>query len=123
MGIIAIEDIENAVRWTADGRTCHTSAAVEALMEKLDEPHAVICEPSVYDGLRDVRRILSEILAAGGHRLVPVGRGAKAVLEAATGDDCVGSGVRRLYPIATAGSGRLDRLRTDVENRWDVKDG
>ncbi len=40
MGLIAMEEIEDGVLWTADGRTSHTATSVEALMEKLDGPHA-----------------------------------------------------------------------------------
>ena len=122
MAIVAIQEVGNRIQWTADGRTVHTTACVEALTAELAEPHAVICEPTFYDGLVDVGRVLSGLLATHGHRLVPVGRGAKAALESAAGDKDLGSGVCRLFSIVTAGSRRLDRLRTNVESRWDVKD-
>lgn len=123
MALIAIaEDDDGDLQWTADGRTTLTAPFLGAFVDGLTEPHAVLCEPLLYLGLRDVRRVTEEVLAAGGHRLVPVNRGAKAVLEAAAGAEARGSDVERLFRIAVAGRDGLDRYTMRGFDRWDVRD-
>lgn len=123
MALIAIEENgDGDVRWTSDGRTTHTAPSLRALSEGLSEPHAVLCEPIFYLGLRDVRAICAETLAAGGHRLVPVSGTAKAVLEAAAGPGVTGSDVERLFAIAVAGRAGLDRHTACGHDLWAVRD-
>lgn len=114
MAVIAIANLQSGVRWT-NGRESGLAPHLGALLEQLDRPHAVLCEPPFYDNLRDVRRHLEEWLAGRGHRLVPVMPVAKATLEAAGGRAVTARGVERLFAIATIGSKRLGPITRDQD--------
>lgn len=122
MAVITIDGTWDRVRWTADGRTIRTASSIRAIADQLNESHAFVCEPSFYDGLRDVRDAIRELLARDGHRLAPVNPGAKAVLETAAGDRVVGTGLVRLHSIAVAGSAGIDWQVGRGHQLWDVRD-
>jgi hypothetical protein len=122
MSLIAVRSTNRGVRWTADGRVVSSTPALSALIEQLGEPSALVCEPALFDGLRDVRRYLEQWLAEDGHILVPMSAGARAVLEHAGGLAIRGRGVVRLYALATLGADALDRRAAETADVWDVRD-
>jgi hypothetical protein len=108
MTLIAIESTAKGFRWTPDGHEVSFAPTPSAVLERLHEPSAIVCEPAFFDGLRDVRRYLEELLTEHGHTLVPMTAGARTVLERARGSSIRGRGVARLHALATSGSERPD---------------
>lgn len=108
MGLIAVAAARGGVRWT-DGHSAGTAGSLGELMGKLDRPHAVICEPGSYDGLRDVRRALEDLLAERGHRLLPITESVRVTLERACGATCTGRSVTRLFTLTTVGARGISR--------------
>lgn len=122
MGLIAIESMSTGIRWTTDGTNVATAPTLDVLLAELREPHAFVCEPEFFDGLRDVRHHLETWLGEHGHRLFPMTSGARDVLEAAGGVLVSGRGVRRLHALAIVGSARIDRESIRGEDFWDIRD-
>lgn len=122
MAFIALESTTTDVRWTADGRAVRAAPCLARVLEQLHEPCAVVCDPALFDGLRDVRRSLEGLLAEDGHTLVPITARARALLERAGGSAIRGRGVVRLYALATSGSDGLDRGALQGADLWDIRD-
>jgi hypothetical protein len=122
VSLITIESTETGVRWTTDGLVIKTAIALRACLEQLGEPSAVVCEPAFFEGLRDVRQYLDELVSEYGHTLVSLTSGARKVLELAGGSAIRGTGVARLHALATLGSAGLDHGVTDVAGIWEVRD-
>jgi len=121
MALITVETTTCGVRWTGDGREAEKATGLFAVLNELDGPTAIICEPAFFDGLRDVRRYLIEALAEEGHVLAAMTPRGRAVLERAAGSSVRGRGVVRLHAIATRGAAGLSpALRT--AGIWDVRD-
>lgn len=120
MALIAMASVTNGVRWT-NGSTIQTAPSLAELLDQLDQPTAIVCEPEFYDALRDVRRHLEEWLGEREHQLVPISRQAKELLELAGGDLIEGRGVARLFALATVGSYRIVRIRQG-QDIWTVRD-
>lgn len=120
MALIAIASASIGVRWT-DGSAIQTAQSLAELLEQLDEPTAVVCEPEFYNGLRNVRTHLEEWLGERVHQLVPVSRQAKELLELAGGSSIEGRGVARLFALATVGSDRIVQVRQG-QDFWTVRD-
>lgn len=122
MAIVAVEGDWDHVRWTIDGRRTQHATSIQAVVGRLTEPTVVLCEPAFYDGLRDVRDVLREVLSDQGHGFASVSRGARAVLEAASGNHSAGTGVKDLYAIVVAGVDGIDWQVGRRFDRWDVRD-
>jgi hypothetical protein len=112
MALIAITAQATGIRWT-DGRLLATAPWLGDLLDQLDRPHAIICEPQFYDDLRDVRRHVEDWLRERRHRLVPINEAAREVLQTAGGAKITGRGVTRLFAIATVGTHQLGRATPD----------
>lgn len=122
MALITLESTSNGVRWTTDGQEVATAPALAAILNQLDEPSAFVCEPALFDGLRDVRHYLVEYLAESGHVLAPMTSRARAVLEQAGGAAIRGRGVVRLYALATRGATGLRPEVLQTAGLWEVRD-
>ena len=114
MGLIAIAAVTGGVRWT-DGQSEGTAGWLGELLDQLDRPHAVICEPRFYDGLGDVRRSLEDWLSERGHQLVPITEAVRSTLETAGRKKITGRGASRLLNLATVGTRAIGRLSADQD--------
>ena len=72
MGLITVESTTKGVSWTTDGIAVRSARSLAEALEQIDEPHAFVCEPAFFDGLRDVRRSLEEWFAESGHQHFPM---------------------------------------------------
>jgi hypothetical protein len=122
MALIVMAAGSRGFRWTADGKSVLSAKSLAPLLETLVTPHALVCEPAFYDGLRDVRRHLEDWVAEQGHLLVPITQRSRVVLEAAGGERIEGRGLQRLYSIVVAGTQGLDRETTRGQGVWAVRD-
>lgn len=122
MAFIVVAANSKGVRWTDDGKTVHQARSLAAVLDTLDTPTAIVCEPAFYDGLRDVRRVMEQWVAERGHQLVPVTRKASAVLEAAAGPNIKGRGLAHVYSIVSEGSAGLISLRGKGQDVWSIRD-
>jgi hypothetical protein len=122
MAFIAMAAGTGGFRWTADGQSIESAKSFTALLETLEKPQALVCEPAFYNGLLDVRRHLENWVEEQGHVLVPIIPRPRVVLVAAGGERIEGRGLKRLYSIVDAGTRGLDRETTRGQHVWAVRD-